>query len=125
MDITDPQQSNSMYLILLVLEEIRKQLNERKSLLNLGRTFRIFDDNGNRKIDKQEFYWGLNELGCKISKRNAEVRPPFLMPLAGSARVPRQGRRRIRELRRVSPCNQSKQRSVIVTRAAQPADVRR
>ena len=37
----------------------------------MGRSFRIFDDNGDRKIDMQEFYWGLKDLGAQISKREA------------------------------------------------------
>ena len=39
----------------------------------MGRSFRIMDDNGDRKIDKQEFYWGLKDLGAEISKREADA----------------------------------------------------
>ena len=38
---------------------------------SLGRTFTIWDSDNNRLIDKQEFYWGLKNLGCNISKREA------------------------------------------------------
>jgi len=31
------------------------------------------DVNGDRSIDKQEFYWGLKNLGCSISKNDAAV----------------------------------------------------
>ena len=31
------------------------------------------DDNGDRKIDKQEFYWGLQDLGAAVSKKEAEI----------------------------------------------------
>ena len=37
----------------------------------MGRIFRTFDDNGDRKLDKQEFYWGLKEMGADISKQEA------------------------------------------------------
>ena len=39
----------------------------------MGRSFRIFDDNGDRKIDKQEFYWGLKDLGAEISMNEAQI----------------------------------------------------
>jgi Ca2+-binding EF-hand superfamily protein len=39
----------------------------------MGRSFRIVDNNGDRKIDKQEFYWGLKDLGADISKREALI----------------------------------------------------
>ena len=45
----------------LVLDKVRANLNKRgvKTIRGMGRSFRIMDDNGDRKIDKQEFYWGL------------------------------------------------------------------
>jgi len=39
----------------------------------MGRSFRIVDNNGDRKIDKQEFYWGLKDLGADVSKREALI----------------------------------------------------
>ena len=42
-----------------------------KTIRGMGRSFRIMDDNGDRKIDKQEFYWGLKDLGAEISKQEA------------------------------------------------------
>ena len=39
----------------------------------MGRAFRIMDDNGDRKIQKQEFYWGLKDLGAQISMREAQL----------------------------------------------------
>ena len=39
----------------------------------MGRSFRIMDDNGDRKLDKQEFYWGIKDMGVNISKREAEI----------------------------------------------------
>ena len=39
----------------------------------MGRVFRIIDDSSNRKLDKQEFYWGMKELGVTISKRESEI----------------------------------------------------
>ena len=31
------------------------------------------DDNGDRKIDKQEFYYGLQDLGAGVTKREADL----------------------------------------------------
>jgi len=40
----------------------------------LGRTFRIVDNfDGNRKIDSQELFVGLQELGVKVNKAEADV----------------------------------------------------
>ncbi len=49
------------------------------SIGGMGRAFRIMDSvDGNRKIDKQEFYVGLKDLGVTISKREAELLLDFL-----------------------------------------------
>jgi Ca2+-binding EF-hand superfamily protein len=40
----------------------------------MGRSFRIMDStDGNRQLDKQEFYWGIKDMGVNISKREAEI----------------------------------------------------
>jgi hypothetical protein len=40
----------------------------------MGRVFRIMDSvDGNRKIDKEEFYVGLKDCGVTISKKEAEL----------------------------------------------------
>ena len=44
-----------------------------KTIRGMGRAFRIIDDSGNRKLDKQEFYWGIKDLGVSISKRESEI----------------------------------------------------
>ena len=49
-----------------------------KTIRGLGRVFRIIDDSGNRKIDKQEFYFGLKDQGVDISKKEAEALLDFL-----------------------------------------------
>ena len=38
----------------------------------MGKQFSILDNNGDRKVDKQEFYQGLQDLGAGITKREAE-----------------------------------------------------
>ena len=44
------------------------------SIRGLGRAFRNIDSyNGDRKIDKEEFYVGLREYGVNISKKEADV----------------------------------------------------
>ena len=45
---------------------------------SLGRTFQIIDANNNRLLDKQELYWGLKNLGCNISKREAAILLEYL-----------------------------------------------
>ena len=45
-----------------------------KTIRGMGRSFRIMDSvDGNRKLDKQEFYWGIKDMGVNISKREAEI----------------------------------------------------
>lgn len=39
----------------------------------MGKTFSIIDNNGDRKVDKQEFYQGMQDLGAGITKREAET----------------------------------------------------
>jgi len=59
---------------ILVLEKVRADLSHRtKTLRSLGATFKMMDTNGDRKIDKQEFYWGLKDLSCSISKKEAGI----------------------------------------------------
>lgn len=45
---------------------------------SLGRTFSVMDADNNRLIDKQEFYWGLKNLGCTVSKREAGILLEYL-----------------------------------------------
>jgi Ca2+-binding EF-hand superfamily protein len=35
--------------------------------------FRIFDDDGNRKIEQEEFYWGMRDMQVEITKREAQL----------------------------------------------------
>jgi hypothetical protein len=44
----------------------------------MGRVFKIMDDGGNRMLDKQEFYWGIKDMGVNITKREAEILIDFL-----------------------------------------------
>jgi hypothetical protein len=40
----------------------------------MGRAFKIMDSNGgNRKIDAREFFDGMNDFGCSVSKSEADV----------------------------------------------------
>ena len=34
----------------------------------MAKTFRTFDVNGDRRIDPQEFYVGINDLGVRLNK---------------------------------------------------------
>ena len=43
-----------------------------RTIRGLGRVFRIMDDTGNRKIDAQEFFVGLNECGCNLTKEETD-----------------------------------------------------
>jgi calcyphosin len=44
-----------------------------KTVRGLGRVFRTMDDNGNRKVDAQEFFVGLNECGCNLTKQETDL----------------------------------------------------
>jgi Ca2+-binding EF-hand superfamily protein len=49
------------------------------TIRGLGRAFKIIDSyDGNRKIDKEEFYFGLKDLGVNISKKEAEALLDYL-----------------------------------------------
>merc|ERR1712060_266640 len=63
-----------------IMGKVRASLNARgvRTIRGMGRSFRIFDDNGDRKIDKQEFYWGLKDLGASISMREAQLLLQYL-----------------------------------------------
>ena len=39
-----------------------------RTIRGLGRVFKAMDTDGNRKVDAQEFFVGLNECGCELSK---------------------------------------------------------
>ena len=58
-----------------VLEKVKASLNARgvRTIRGMGRSFRIMDDNGDRKIDKQEFYWGLKDLGAEVTMRESQI----------------------------------------------------
>ena len=64
-----------------MLDKVRACLNERgtKTIRALGRAFRTFDSfNGDRKVDKEEFYFGLKDQGVSITKREAEALLDYL-----------------------------------------------
>ena len=65
----------SICLTVKVLDRVRTSLNSRgvRTIRGMGRSFRIFDDNGDRKIDKQEFYWGMKDMGAQISMNEAQI----------------------------------------------------
>ena len=44
-----------------------------KTIRSLGKVFSFMDNNGDRKVDKLEFYQGLMDLGANITKHEAEV----------------------------------------------------
>ena len=55
--------------------KLRDQLNARgaKTIRGLSRAFKIVDDSGNRKIDAQEFFYGLQDMGCQFSKDETDA----------------------------------------------------
>ena len=55
-------------------------MNERgaKTVRGLGRVFRTMDDNSCRKVDAQEFFVGLNECGCQLTKSETDCLLAFL-----------------------------------------------
>lgn len=55
---------------------MRAQLSARgaNTIRGLSRVFKSLDsNNGNRKVDAQEFYVGLKEIGLTISKQDIDV----------------------------------------------------
>ena len=49
------------------------------TIRSLGRAFKTLDSyDGNRKVDKEEFYFGLKEFGVTISKKEAEMLLDYL-----------------------------------------------
>ena len=64
--------SNASISKFVVLERTKDELFKGKNIVrSLGRTFTVIDASHDRLIDKQEFYWGLKNLGCSLTKREA------------------------------------------------------
>ena len=60
----------------VVLQKVKEQLAARGSttIRSLGRTFRLMDSlDGNRKLDKEEFYQGLLEQQVKLTREESAV----------------------------------------------------
>jgi len=60
----------------LVLNKVKDSLFRRgpTGIRGMSRVFKHFDSyDGNRRIDRQEFYVGLKEIGVEISKKDAEA----------------------------------------------------
>ena len=46
-----------------------------RTIRGMSRAFKTLDSmDGNRKVDKEEFYFGIKDFGVTISKKEAEVR---------------------------------------------------
>jgi len=63
--------------LILVLQDLKNQLNSRgaKTIRGLGRVFRNMDSfDGNKKLDRSEFFSGLCEVQCKVTQEDADVR---------------------------------------------------
>ena len=59
-----------------ILQIVRDKLADRgvNTIKGLGRSFKTLDSaNGDRKVDKEEFYWGLKDLGVDFSKQQALI----------------------------------------------------
>jgi len=68
-------------LTLLVLQDLKNQLELRgsKTIRSLGRVFRSFDSfDRNNQIDADEFYSGLIEQQCKVTREDASTLLKFL-----------------------------------------------
>jgi hypothetical protein len=67
----------------LVLDRLKAQLNSRgaNTIRGLARSFKAFDSyDGNRKIDPNEFFIGLQENGVKLTKQESDVHASFQIP---------------------------------------------
>ena len=49
-----------------IITAVKDQLKARgaESIGALGRDFKVMDDNGDRKLAKDELYYGLTDYGC-------------------------------------------------------------
>lgn len=58
-----------------VIEKVKCQMNERgaRTIRGLGRVFKSMDTDGNRKVDAQEFFVGLNECGCNLTSEETDM----------------------------------------------------
>ncbi len=64
-----------------MLAKVRTALFDRgmSGIRGTSRVFKHFDSyDGNRRIDRQEFYVGLRELGVDVSKKDAQVLMDYL-----------------------------------------------
>jgi len=43
-----------------------------RTIRGLGRVFKAMDTDGNRRVDAQEFFVGLNECGCELLKEETD-----------------------------------------------------
>ena len=51
------------------------------TIRGLARSFKAFDSyDGNRKIDPNEFFIGLQENGVKLTKQESDVHAPIHIP---------------------------------------------
>jgi len=57
-----------------IIDKIKKTLKERGSsgIRGAGVVFRRMDDSGNKKLDREEFMWGLREMGHKLTPSEFE-----------------------------------------------------
>lgn len=64
----------------IVLDKVKSSFvaRGRSSIAGLGRKFRYFDDNGDRKVEKEELYWGLKDQGVNISKKESHILLEYL-----------------------------------------------
>jgi len=87
-----------------------------KALRSLGATFKNMDVNGDRAIDKQEFYWGLKNLGCTLSKNDAAILLDYLD-------IDQNGTISYDEFLAGLRCNPNKERQAVIDRAFNKFDV--
>lgn len=79
MQVSSPETSmwfSISYHNYIVLQKVKDSLKSRgcNTIRGMGRVFKIMDsENGDRKLNKEEFYFGLKELGVRITKKEAEA----------------------------------------------------
>ena len=64
MECTDPIEIQAKVQAALQRQGIR-------TIRSIGRTFTPQESESGRKLDKQDFYWGLQDLGANITMREA------------------------------------------------------
>ena len=71
--LAEPVETAPEYTVEDLIRDIKEKIKSRGSLgiRGLARMFKILDNNGNRQIDMNEFYWGIKDFGISLTQDEA------------------------------------------------------